>query len=106
MGPTQTKIIKQLIPFRKLIQKKYGVTKVILFGSLATGHFTKESDVDLIVISDAFKGKKSFERSPPLYKDWKLGYPVDFLCFTPEEFERKRKIEGILHEAMKKAVEI
>jgi predicted nucleotidyltransferase len=39
-----------------LIDSGLNVSKIILFGSQAKGSQTKESDVDLIIISDDFKG--------------------------------------------------
>jgi len=38
----------------KLIREDFGASKVILYGSLATGHFREGSDIDLLVIE--FKG--------------------------------------------------
>lgn len=32
-----------------LLQERYGVSRVLLFGSLARGRFTQESDIDLAV---------------------------------------------------------
>ena len=37
-----------------LIREDFGVSKIILYGSLATGHFREGSDIDLLVIE--FKG--------------------------------------------------
>lgn len=98
--------MKELERFKNQMKKKYDIERIIVFGSLATGKFTKESDIDLIIVSKSFKNKKSFERSPPLYKEWDLDYPVDFLCYTPEEFEKRKKMIGIVNEALKKGVEI
>ncbi len=106
MGKQKTQIINQLRLFKKKIEKKYLIEKIILFGSAATGTFTKDSDIDLIIVAKSFKDKKSFKRSPPLYKEWGLHYPVDFLCFTPQEFDKKKKMIGIVHEAVKHGVEI
>ena len=86
MGKTNTKLLRKLKKFKE--QNK--IDKMYLFGSQATGKTHKWSDVDLIVVSTKFKGKGILKRSPPLYLRWDLDYPVDFLCYTPEEFEKKR----------------
>jgi len=35
-----------------------------------------------------------------------MDYPVDFLCYTPEEFEEKRKEISIVRQALKEGVVI
>jgi hypothetical protein len=37
---------------------------------------------------------------------WTMDYPVDFLCYTPEEFEEKRKEISIVRQALKEGVAI
>lgn len=87
------KLIKEVKKFKEKIKKKYNPENIILFGSRASGKPHKNSDVDLIIVSKKFRGKKSFKRSPELYIEWHLNInlPVDFLCYTPEEFEKKRR---------------
>lgn len=106
MGPKKNQIIRQIARFKTKIQRKYGVKKIILFGSLAKGKFKKDSDIDLIIISNKFKNKKTYQRSPQLYKAWTLDYPVDFLCFTQQEFENKKNKIGIVNEALKNCIEV
>ena len=79
---------------------------MILFGSMATGRAHKDSDIDLILVSDKFRGKKSFRRSIGFYKYWDLDYPVDFLCYTPEEFNKLKNQISIVREAVRKGIEI
>lgn len=86
----KTDLINQLKEFLSRISKKVRVSRLIFFGSRARGHPRKYSDVDLIVVSPDFR-KKKFGRSRELYDFWDLDLPVDFLCFTPEEYEEKRK---------------
>ncbi len=80
--------------------------KVILFGSRANGNVHKWSDFDIVIVSDNFKDKRSFERGIGFYNYWAENYPVDFLCYTREEFERLKKRIGILREAVKEGIEI
>ena len=82
------KIVKE---FKKELSQHFPVKKVILFGSRAGGKIHKWSDFDIIVVSDDFEGKKSFERGIGFYNYWKIDYPVDFLCYTQEEFNRLKK---------------
>ncbi len=102
MGEKSTKLIADLKKFKKLNK----LEKMYLFGSRAAGKVHKWSDVDLIVVSKKFKGKGLLERAPHLHMAWHLNYPVDFLCYTPEEFKRLKKQVSIVSEAVKEGVEI
>ncbi|ATZ60999.2 MAG: hypothetical protein DDT33_01410 [Firmicutes bacterium] len=86
--------------------KKHGVKKAILFGSVARGESREFSDLDVILVSEEFEGKSALKRPVPFYLEWDLGYPVDFLCYTPEEFEKKKKEITIVREAVKEGIEI
>lgn len=101
-----TKLIKSLHNFKKQISKEYFLHSMYLFGSRASGKARKDSDVDLLLISPIFRGKRRLKRSPSLYLKWNLDYPVDFICLTPEEFQKKKKQIGIVREAIESGIEI
>lgn len=80
------------------IVKQYGhavenqgihVSKIVLYGSYAKGNWHDGSDIDIVVISDDFAGKKYWDRIDILaratYEVWK---PVEAVAMTPEEWER------------------
>lgn len=75
------------------------IQRVIVFGSRATGGSTVDSDVDLLLVDPRFAGVKSFRRARGLHKHWVLEVPVDFLCYTPEEFEALRSRPTLVREA-------
>ncbi|MBI3413553.1 MAG: nucleotidyltransferase domain-containing protein [Candidatus Aenigmarchaeota archaeon] len=60
---------------------------MIIFGSAARGEMTRDSDVDIIVVSRRFGLKEHFTITPELYDEWhlkqKIDYPVDILLFIP-----------------------
>ncbi len=99
-------LIRELQKFARDIAEEYPLQKMILFGSRATGKATKGSDVDLILVSSGFRKKRSLQRASPLYLKWTLNYPVDFLCYTPQEFSRKKKRVGIVQDAMEEGITI
>jgi hypothetical protein len=41
-----------------------------------------------------------------MYKFWNYDLPVDFLCYTPEEFERMKKMITIVSHAVKEGIEV
>ena len=61
---------------------------LILFGSRSRGEHTTWSDYDICVISNAFKGKKPWERMEWVLEKWSGGRALEPLCYTEDEFER------------------
>jgi hypothetical protein len=106
MGRERDRIVKELGIFKGRVAGILGIERMILFGSRAAGRPRKWSDIDLLIVGRKFSGKKFYKRSPILYNYWKLNYPVDFLCYTPEEFEKERKRISIVSEALREGIEI
>ena len=102
MDQEKDKILKRLKEFIK----GRNVEKAILFGSVARGEAGKDSDLDVILVSEDFRGKSALKRPVPFYLEWNLGLPVDFLCFTPEEFEKLKNKATIVREALKEGITI
>jgi len=98
--------MKGLQRFKTRIEKDYPIKMMILFGSRARGEEHEDSDIDIIIVSNEFKSLNFIKRASKMYDYWDLDYPVDFLCFTPEEFEKKNKGVSIVSEAMKEGIEI
>ena len=92
--------------FKDKISRKMPIVKVILFGSRARGETREWSDYDILLVSEEFKGVVSYKRAPKIYDYWNHDYPVDFLCYTNEEFNRMKKKATIVREAVKEGIEI
>ncbi|MBI3051810.1 nucleotidyltransferase domain-containing protein [Candidatus Woesearchaeota archaeon] len=99
-------LVKNLKAFKQKACRNIRISNLILFGSYATGKTHRWSDVDLIVVSPDFRGMNFFQRGAKMYGYWHLKKPVDFLCFTPEEFQRKRDGITIVNQALKEGVAI
>lgn len=88
MGKREDKV-KMLLKRIKKFKASNKFEWVLLFGSYARGDYTKNSDVDLIIVDGSFRKKSVFERRKGLWRDWhmnqKIKHPVDFICYTPEE---------------------
>lgn len=106
MGQGRTEVMKRLREFKE-IAKKYKVERIILFGSQATGKTKGSSDVDLIIVS---RDKRKLELLRSLYHEWhinqRIDLPVDFICYTPEEFDMKGRKISIISQALKEGIEI
>lgn len=79
---------------------------VILFGSRVEGSATEDSDLDVVVVSEAFRDVPFLKRMPMLLKLADFGIHIDFLCYTPEEFARLRDSSSVLIRALKKGIVI
>ena len=105
-GAKTRKIVEGVKQFKEKSKKEFGVDKIIMFGSAASGKMNRHSDIDLIIVSKKFSKKSFFKRPLGLRKFWSLDYPVDFLCYSPEEFEREKKRVSIVSEAIREGIEI
>lgn len=105
MGKTTT-LVKSLRRFGQSLLPEYSLQAMYLFGSRATGKARRDSDVDLLLVSPKFRRQRRLRRAPPLYLKWDLEYPVDFICLTPEEFQRKKNEIGIVQEAVKAGIKV
>lgn len=106
MGESKAEIIDGIMEFKKDSSRDFHIEEIIVFGSLVSGRMKKDSDIDLIIVSKEFRGKKFFKRGIGLHKYWKLDYPVDFICFTPEEFKEKSKQVSIVSQAIKEGMRL
>jgi len=105
MGKKQI-IMKKLRTFKSEVERDIPLEKLILFGSMAKGKAHKWSDIDLIVVSKTFRAMDFFERGAKMYDYWNLKKPVDFLCYTPEEFNKMKKQITIVRDAVREGIEI
>jgi predicted nucleotidyltransferase len=99
-------IIRDIRKFKESIRKKFGVEKVIVFGSAARGDMDENSDIDIILVSRKFSRVSFFKRHLGIREMWTLDYPVDMLCYSPEEFQKERKKVSIVSEALREGIEI
>lgn len=88
------------------LQRRYRPNLVLVFGPRVGGEALAESDLDLLVVSERFRGVPFVERASTLLADLDLVLPADVLCYSPEEFARKRHELGIVSLALKEGVRL
>lgn len=99
--------MRGIAEFRAVVEREIGsVDCLVLFGSQASGQPRPDSDVDLMVVSRAFQGSSYIRRAARLRRLWKLHKPVDFLCFTPEEFEALQSQASIVRVALDEGIAV
>lgn len=106
MVQTTNQNLKIAKEFKKTLRKEFSIELFILFGSRAGNSFSQYSDFDIIVVSKDFAKYPWHRRPIKAYLEWKKDYPLEILCYTPEEFNQIKKKSFVIREAIKKGVEI
>ncbi len=91
------------------LQSTLNIKRAILFGSSATGRADKNSDIDLLIISDTFKKMPLIDRLIFLsrsrgneFSSW----PMDILGYTQDEFDKLTRLSSMFAEVKKTGVEL
>ena len=84
------KAVKTLEGFLK--ERGIDIYKIVVFGSYASGKETKESDLDIIVVSKNFEKKDIFERVElvrGIHRELveKYTVPMDMMYYSPTEWK-------------------
>ncbi len=104
MAHVPQEIMQVLKNYLKNLSTEISIDKVILFGSYARGTTHKDSDINLAIISNDFKGKRRVDNINYLLLK-AIDYDVDLepFPFTPDEFIFQ---EGFIKEVLRDGVEI
>lgn len=93
------KRVLEIISFfeSKLRESGLNINQVVLFGSAYRGEMTKDSDLDIAVVSDDFENKTIFERARLAGKAvWdttkKYEVALDVVKLTIDEFENETRM--------------
>ncbi len=90
---------------RRLIRnlKGFHIEKAVVFGSRIRGDHLDSSDLDVILVSKDFSKYPFTKRISEVSKycdKWEGGIPLEILCYTPDEFEKKSKQIGLVKDAL------
>ena len=81
--------------------REFQPSLVLAFGSRVRGDSLKGSDLDLVLVSEAFAGVRFPQRAFEVMERLKVLESMDLLCYTAEEFERKKEEIGIVRTAVR-----
>jgi len=98
--------LEKLKEFKKNLRNEIPIESMFLFGSRAKGKATRDSDFDILLVSERFIGKRFRYRGIGLRKHWSINSPVDFLCYTPQEFNKLKKEVSLVSKAVEEGIEI
>lgn len=98
---SQEDMLKRAKSFVEDVRKEVNVKEVYVVGSRARGDYLDTSDIDLVIISDDFKGMRYIDRVERLSKYRRAR--VEYFTFTTEEWENPQSlfIEEMKKEAKK-----
>ena len=93
---------KDVLP---LIVKEFKPEKVMFFGSRVSGGASEESDIDIIIISEAFKNIPFVKRMGKILQLIRFPKHVDYLCYTSEEFSNVKNNSVVIEDALENYLE-
>ena len=102
MGPAKD---WRITDFLQKVRSRYRISQAIFFGSRVREDHLKESDYDIILVSEDFQGIFFTKRSALMYDFWDH-WPLEIepFCYTPEEFEHKKNQIGLIGQALKEGI--
>ncbi|MCS6783594.1 MAG: nucleotidyltransferase domain-containing protein [Candidatus Caldarchaeum sp.] len=96
----------ELARFLKRLKKELNVEEVYLFGSRVYGIPLRESDLDMVVVSEEF-GKRSFVENLMLLSGmWDGSFTLELFPYTPSQIKEYRDRKIVVHEAVNKGLRI
>ncbi|MBI2597841.1 MAG: nucleotidyltransferase domain-containing protein [Candidatus Diapherotrites archaeon] len=100
-----SKQIEQLVG---KIKKQFKPTIVKLFGSRTGKDYLKDSDWDLLIVSEKFEGTPYRERIDKILElsDKPIGQDIEPFCYTPKEINERKKQLGIINTALKTGIDL
>lgn len=100
------KTLKLFEKHLKFLKNSFNPERIIMFGSRARGEHLEDSDIDIIVVSEKFEKIDFRERIIMAYGLWDKKQGLNIICYTPEEFEKKKKQIGIVKTAVEEGIRI
>ena len=88
------------------IVEEFNPESVLIFGSRASGSAEENSDIDVIVVSSYFADMPFLRRMPYVLRKVPFVKHVDYLCYTPDEYERIKDESAIIMDALENSVEL
>ncbi len=79
---------------------------VIVFGSRVTGNAHEGSDIDVVITSETFRDIPFIKRMPMVLKKARFEKHVDYICYTPTEFENIRDKSSIIMDALENGLKV
>ncbi len=89
-----------------ILRAQFAPQVVLAFGSRVRGDALEDSDLDLVVVSERFRGVRFIDRAVQVLEALNPSMAVELFCYTPEEFAAKQAELGIVSAAVREGVEL
>jgi len=99
-------LVERICDYVSQVDAELGVERAFIYGSTAKGNRLKESDVDLIIVSKAFKRMPQPRRLYLLQKLWSYREGLHALACTPGEFTKASEERLMMKEILSYAIEL
>ena len=83
-APSLREVIEELRVLAERL-RGLGLRSLVLFGSWARGEQLRDSDVDVLIVAEGFRGKPFYEREVLVLRLYGGRLPLEPWCYTPEE---------------------
>ncbi len=96
--PSLREVIKELQSLAEKL-RSLRLRSLVLFGSWARGEQLRDSDIDVLIVAEGFRGKPFYEREELVLQLYDGRLPIEPWCYTPKEIieavTRKPRIDVI-----------
>ena len=93
-----TRFKQEVVP--QLI-REFKPEKMILFGSRIKAEADENSDIDVLIVSNIFSEIPFLKRMPLLLRRIRFDKHIDFICYSPKEFQKAKNTSSIVIDALK-----
>lgn len=94
------------VKLSKRQRRELGVSEVYLFGSRIYGIPLKDSDLDMVVVSEKFKERGFIENMELLSRLWDGSFTIEMFPYTPEQIKKYNGRKVVVTEALEKGIKI
>ncbi|MCS7098356.1 MAG: nucleotidyltransferase domain-containing protein [Candidatus Methanomethyliaceae archaeon] len=98
--------MKELLNFMRLLKEELNVSEIYIFGSRVYGIPLKDSDLDMLIISDKFKERSFIENMEILSKLWNGSFTIEMFPYYPEQLKKYKGKKIVITEALEKGIRI
>jgi predicted nucleotidyltransferase len=86
------------------LKEKYHPSLIVFFGSRVNGHARSESDIDMMMVSNHFQGKKIRGRMAEFLMWARYPVHIDAWCLSPQEYETRKDDSWMIQEILRTGV--
>ncbi len=86
--------------------REFSPESVFIFGSRVQGNAGENSDIDVLLISDLFRDMPFIKRMPLVLRTIRFERHVDYICYTPGEFQKIKNKSSIVMDALETGIKV